>query len=307
MLKFHIVKRKTVWFSLSGILFAASLFFLLFPGFGLHPSIEFTGGSELQIKVQGEKIPTTDEFKATFKEALGEGKGEKILQEAGKNIFYIRSQTLTSEEEQSLFSKLKEKGFDASLEQSSTIGSSMGAYFQRQAFLTIFTAIIAIVLFIAWAFRKVPHGISSWKFGAAAILALIHDVTIIAGFFAFLGIFMTIEVDTLFVTALLTVMGFSVHDTIVVFDRLRENLKGEKGGNLATLAETSLWQTMGRSINTSLSTILVLTAVLLFGPSTIFPFVLALVFGMIIGTYSSIFIAVPTLVMWLQPKHHKKY
>jgi preprotein translocase subunit SecF len=306
MLKFHILKRKSIWFSFSGILFVASLFLLFFPGFGLRPSIEFTGGSELQIKIGGDNTPTIDEFKGAFREALGEEKGERIVQEEGKNTFYIRSQTLTPEEEQAFLNKLKEKNFEADLEQSSTIGSSMGEYFQRQAFLTILTAIIAIVLFIAWAFRKIPHGISSWKFGAAAILALIHDVTIIAGFFALLGRFMTIEVDTLFVTALLTVMGFSVHDTIVVFDRLRENLKGEKGKNIENIAEISVWQTMGRSINTSLSTLLILVAVLIFGPSTIFPFILALVFGMMIGTYSSIFIAVPMLVTWLQPKHHKE-
>ena len=132
------------------------------------------------------------------------------------------------------------------------------------------------------------------------LFQILHDVLIIAGVFAFLGQFINLEVDTLFVTALLTVLGFSVHDTIVVFDRLRENLKGKKTELFEQIAEDALWQTMGRSIHTSVSTLFVLVAIVLWGAPSLFAFVFALAFGIFIGTYSSIFIAMQILVIWVK-------
>ena len=153
----------------------------------------------------------------------------------------------------------------------------------------------AIVLYIAFAFRRVPKRVSPWKFGICAIVALFHDVIIPIGVFAALRF----EVDALFITAILTVLGFSVHDTIVVFDRIRENLKyQERDESFAALANKSMSQTFARSINTSLTALIALTSLLVFGAASIFNFILVLVIGIAVGTYSSIFIASPLLVLW---------
>jgi preprotein translocase subunit SecF len=171
--------------------------------------------------------------------------------------------------------------------------------FKTRAFTAIGFASVAIVLYIAFAFRKVSKGIQSWKLGVSAIIALIHDVVITIGVFAVLGRFLGVEVDALFITALLTIMGFSVHDTIVVFDRVRENLINKSHDQtLETIAEKSIHETMARSINTSLTTVIVLVALMIFGSPSIFWFVFALTVGITVGTYSSVFIASPILVWW---------
>jgi len=163
---------------------------------------------------------------------------------------------------------------------------------------------LGIVLYIVFSFRKIPKPTASWRFGIAAIVALIHDVLVVAGAFAILGKFFSVEVDILFVTALLTVIGFSVHDTIVVFDRIRENLLKNMGRKFITVANLSVVQTLGRSLNTSLTVIFVLLALLLFGGETIRWFVVALLIGIISGTYSSIFNATALLVWWEEELGH---
>ena len=176
-----------------------------------------------------------------------------------------------------------------------TIGPVVGETLKRRAVLAVIIAMIVIVLYIAFAFRKVPKRVSPWKFGVCAIVALFHDVLIPVGIFAVFQF----EVDALFITAILTVLGFSVHDTIVVFDRIRENLKYQsRDETFAHVANKSMTQTMARSINTSVTTLIALLALLLFGSASIFHFVLVLVIGITVGTYSSIFIASPLLVMW---------
>lgn len=156
--------------------------------------------------------------------------------------------------------------------------------------------------YIAWAFRRVPKPLSSWRFGWAAIIALIHDLLFVIGVFAVLGKFMNVEIDALFVTALLTVLGFSVHDTIIVFDRIRENLRRLAGERFPKIVSRSINQTVVRSINTSTTVIFVLVALLLFGGQTIQFFVLALLIGIVVGTYSSIFIASPLLYVFHRSK-----
>jgi preprotein translocase subunit SecF len=168
-----------------------------------------------------------------------------------------------------------------------------------KALIALLIALGAIVIYIAFAFRKIPRKVSPWRFGISAIIALAHDILFVVGVYAILGKFMNIEIDALFITALLTILGFSVHDTIVVFDRLRENLKNlSRDVTFKDVANQALTQTMARSLNTSISTLFTLVALLIFGSSSIYYFVLALVLGTIIGTYSSIFIASPVLVWW---------
>lgn len=189
---------------------------------------------------------------------------------------------------------LREKRFDS-------IGPTIGEELKRRAAVALGLAIIAIVAYIAWAFRKVSKPVSSWKYGVAAVIALIHDVTIPTGVFAVLGHFQGVEVDALFITALLTILGFSVHDTIVVFDRTRENLRKLKGPEPYELTvNRSVNETIARSVNTSLTVLLVLFAISLFGGETTKYFAFALILGIIFGTYSSIFVASPLLVIWSQ-------
>ncbi len=178
-----------------------------------------------------------------------------------------------------------------------SIGPSIGQELKRKSISAIIIVLVVIVLYIAWSFRKVSKPVASWKYGMAAIVALFHDVLITLGIFALLGRFAGVEIDTAFIAAILTVLGYSVNDTIVVFDRIRENLPRSEE-NFAGTVNTSLNQTIGRSINTSLTTLLVLLSIYFFGGETIRYFVLALVIGVISGTYSSIFLASPLLVVW---------
>ncbi|MBA3046872.1 protein translocase subunit SecF, partial [Candidatus Falkowbacteria bacterium] len=168
---------------------------------------------------------------------------------------------------------------------------------KRKSVLAIIIVLIAIVLYIAWTFRKVSKPVASWKYGLAAIIALFHDVIITVGIFAVLGKFFGVEINTAFVAAILTVLGYSVNDTIVVFDRVRENLPKSEEDFEGTI-NTSVNQTITRSINTSITTLLVLLSIVFFGGATIRDFILALSIGVFVGTYSSIFLASPILVIW---------
>ncbi|MBL4694789.1 protein translocase subunit SecF, partial [Candidatus Gracilibacteria bacterium] len=172
----------------------------------------------------------------------------------------------------------------------------------HKAIIAIIFALIMIVLYVAFAFRKIPKWVSPWRFGATAIVALVHDVIIVTGVFVILGQFLDVEINALFITAMLTVFGYSVNDTIVVFDKLRENLLHASNPDIEVIANKALNETLTRSLNTSASTLLALLAILFFGSPTIFYFVLALTIGTVIGTYSSIFTATPLLVWW----HNKK-
>lgn len=180
----------------------------------------------------------------------------------------------------------------------------IGRELSQKALIALLLASLAIVVYIAFSFRRIPKPASSWRFGIAAVVALIHDVLVVVGIFAILGRFLNVEVDTLFITALLTIIGFSVHDTIVVFDRIRENLLKNMGKRFIDVANLSVVQTLGRSLNTSLTVVFVLIALLLFGGETIRWFVVALLVGIISGTYSSIFNATALLVWWEEKLGH---
>ncbi|MCX6779510.1 MAG: protein translocase subunit SecF, partial [Candidatus Magasanikbacteria bacterium] len=215
----------------------------------------------------------------------------------------IKMKLIDEAKHQQVFSALKELSGSAEVDsvkekRFEMIGPTVSSDLRTKSFLAIVFVLLAIVAYIALAFRKVSRPVSSWKFGVAAVLALLHDVIIPVGVFSALGHFMGIEVDTLFVTALLTVLGFSVHDTIVVFDRIRENLLKFPRENFDEIVNRSINQTFVRSINTSLTVLLVLLATFFFGGESVRYFVLALIVGVFFGTYSSIFIASPILVIW---------
>jgi preprotein translocase subunit SecF len=208
---------------------------------------------------------------------------------------------ITDAEHQAIAKQLKADFGDYTEKQYDSVGPSVSSDLTKKAIIAVVLASVTILLYLAYAFRTVSYPVSSWKFGATAIAALLHDLLITAGIFSILAHFLKYDLDASFLTALLTVMGFSVHDTIVVFDRIRENL-GRRRINSAEefeqVTDSSLSETLNRSLCTSLTVIFTLTALAILGGSTIRPFVLTLLSGVAVGTYSSIFTATPLLVVW---------
>lgn len=297
-MKLNIIQNRKYFYIFSGILILVSALSLI--AWGLKPGIDFTGGSLLELNFKNER-PTADEIqKSLFSLNLGEVK----IQPSGDKGDILRFKDVDEPTHQEMLRNLKETFKDQSNtgpvaeDRFESVGPIMGKELQNKAWQAIFLASIMIVLYIAYAFRKVSKPVESWKFGLAAIIALIHDLLIVTGLFSILGHFIGVEVDGLFITALLTILGFSVHDTIVVFDRTRENLSKHYSANFEEVVNDSVNQTITRSINTSLTALIVLITLYVFGGSTISNFVLALISGIIFGTYSSIFVASPIVVTW---------
>ncbi|PIZ57124.1 protein translocase subunit SecF [bacterium (Candidatus Torokbacteria) CG_4_10_14_0_2_um_filter_35_8] len=288
-----IVQKRKIWFLLSGLLIITSIVSLYF--WKLNWGIDFVGGSLLELEF-AEGAPDTNEFREYLK-AYEPGIGTPTILETEENRVILRMK----ETDKMWYDKLTkdlEKDYKAKEYSFESIGPTIGNELRRRALWSIVGISICIIFFLSYAFRKVPHPLSSWQFGVTAVTALVHDVLIVVGLFSILGHFRGVEVDTLFATALLTTLGFSVHDTIVIFDRIRENLLEYSGEDFEEIANKSVNQALVRSLNTSFTTFLVLLALLLFGGTTIHYLALALICGVIIGTYSSDFIAVPLLVLW---------
>ncbi|MEK7160339.1 MAG: protein translocase subunit SecF [Patescibacteria group bacterium] len=289
----NIIGKKNWYFLISLIIIIPGLISLVL--FGLNLSIEFSGGSRLTLSFSKE---VSKEQIAEVKNVFTDNKIKILSAEKSGKYVYIRSQPLSEKQDLLITDKLKEKIGKFKQEQYETVGPIIGSEITLNAIKAIIISSILIVLYITWSFRKVPKPTGSLRFGISAIVALIHDVLVLLGVFSLLGHFYGIEIDSLFVTAILTVIGFSVHDTIVVFDRIRENLKRFGGEDFAKVVNDSILQTLDRSLNTSLTVVLVLVALLLFGGESIRWFVVALLIGIISGTYSSIFNAAPLLVLW---------
>ncbi len=210
----------------------------------------------------------------------------------------IQTQALDKDQHDQLLTAIQKQAGDFTETHYDSIGPVIGKELQKNAFWQLLFVSLGIIIYIGYAFRKVAKPVTSWRFGGAALIALFHDLLFVLGVFSVLGHFKGVEVDSLFVTALLTVLGFSVHDTIGVFDRIRENLRLFPGQSIEYVVNHSIAQTLVRSLNTSLTVLFVLLSLLLFGGATIKYFVLALFLGVVVGTYSSIFIASPVLVLW---------
>lgn len=237
---------------------------------------------------------TVESVKTTFKKEKAE---VVTTQTSGKSII-IRTKPLNEKQDTTILKNLTKQFGPVKQEDFATIGPTIGKEITLNALKAIVFASLLIVLYIAWSFRTVPKPTSSWRFGICAVIALIHDVLVVVGLFSILGHFFGVEVDSLFVTAILTVIGFSVHDTIVVFDRIRENLRRVVGVPFGQVVNDSILQTLVRSLNTSLTALLVLLTLLIFGGESIKWFIVALLIGITSGTYSSIFNAAPLLVLW---------
>lgn len=286
-----ILRNKKIFIGISTVFVVVSLALIFI--FGLNFGIDFKGGSLVEATYPNGR-PSIE----LIQSSLSSGFENANIQNAGDNGIILKSRDLTEAERIRLFEDLTIDGQYLVNEDSFTsIGPSLGKEMTRKATSALVIVALCIILFIAYAFRKVSKPVSSWKYGIVAVITLIHDVLLTTGVFALLGRFAGVELDALFVVALLTVLGLSVNDTIVVFDRIRENLLMKKDESFESIVGNSISQTIIRSVGTSFSTIIVLVALVIWGPASTKYFALALAFGMFFGTYSSIFVASPLLVM----------
>mgnify|MGYP001557984354 CR=1 FL=1 len=315
MPKMNIINKKYWYFLFSALIILPGLWSLW--RYGLKLSIDFTGGTLLELKISPFAKATGDKQNSNIKTStqslkllLTENKFDiSSVQFTTNDTYLIRTKPLNKDDVLRIEETLKKTYSEVKEERVETVGPTIGRELTEKALWAIGMASIAIVCYLAYAFRKVPAPLSGWKFGVCAVTALIHDVIVVTGIFSLLGHYLNVEVDSLFVTALLTIIGFSVHDTIVVFDRIRENMRKMSGKSFAVIVNDSILQTLRRSINTSLTVIFTLLALLFFGGESIRWFIAALLVGIISGTYSSIFNAVPLLVVWeeINEKRQKKH
>ena len=305
-----IIKKRKLWYLISSTLIIISVLSLIV--FGLKPAIDFTGGTLMELQLTDTinsniDISSGNEFSKYLNENVADTKtGNITVQKSNDKYFILRFKEIAQADREILLKNLKEK-VDANLTEMKfeAIGPTLGKELQNKTVIAILISILAIVIYVAIAFNKVSYPVKSWKYGVIGIIALIHDVFITIGVFSLLGGLFNVEVDMMFITALLTILGYSINDTIVIYDRIRENLR-KKNGNFETIVDESINETMARSLNTTITTLLSLVAVFLFGGDTIKMFALALIIGITLGAYSSIFIASPLLVEIYRRENRKK-
>ncbi len=285
-----IITYRNILFVLTGLLVVASL--AAFGMFGLNIGTDFTGGALVEVRYDGEK-PTSEALHSSLSEA---GLESVSVRGAGDDSYIIRAASLSPEARTALPGAIA----NGTIEKLTDIGPTVGAELRTKALLAMALVITCIVLYVAFVFRKVSQPVSSWWYGLITIVTLLHDVIVPIGAFALFGWLWGAQVDVLFVTAILTILGFSVHDTIVVFDRVRENLSLNQDNNrkedFALVAGRSIEQTFVRSVNTSVTVLISLLALFFLGPVATQDFALTLIIGIVVGAYSSIAIAIPLLV-----------
>ena len=290
---YNILGQRKYFYIFSGTLMLLSIVALSV--WGLKYGLDFTGGTLMEIRNEKVEIKN-DDLKSTLKEV---GIEDAVITPTQNNAFLIRYANSSDEKNMEVLAKLREKFPDIQNTRLDYIGASISSELKSKAVWALMVAVIGIALYIAYAFRKVSRPVESWKYGVGAVVALVHDVLITVGIFAILGHLFNIEIDSSFIAALLTILGFSVHDTIVVYDRTRENLlRSGSGEKFDETVNRSLNETMARSINTSLTVLVTLLAIFIFGGASIKNFTLALLIGISFGTYSSIFIASALIVDW---------
>lgn len=332
-----IIPNRKILYSISAITVILSLLSLF--TIGLRPSLDFTGGSLMELK--SEKIASTEAMSQALKDIEAKINKDRAVNQptttstpassgtdsnkaavkavqstldlgelhivTSNDGFNIKSKDISAEDHDLILKELRAKFGNVEEKRFQSVGPTIGESLTYRAILAVVVASLAIIFYIAFAFRKVPSSVGKWKFGVSAIVALLHDIIVLVGIYVFLGQTMGLEIDALFITAILTVMGFSVHDTIVVLDRLREKLKTpSKDKSFEELTNEAVNETFARSINTSFTAALALVSLVLFGADSIKGFNLALLIGIVVGTYSSIFIASPILVDWYNRVHQKK-
>lgn len=281
----NLMRYRWLYFLISAMALIPGIYALL--NWGLKPAIDFTGGSLLELKLENDQV--SDQLKAVIAEQEIE---VSSVQPTGENSYLFRMKPIDKDQSQAIQSALAEKFGSVEELRFETVGPTLGRELLRKTIIAVFLAAGFILLYVAFRFGEL-------KYGFCAILAMFHDTLILLGAFSFLGRFYGVEVDTLFVTAVLTTLSFSVHDTVVIYDQIRESLRRQKRGeSFESVANQAVTNTLVRSLNNSLTIIFVLLALLLFGGETIKWFILALMVGTVSGTYSSTFIAAPLLMVW---------
>jgi len=289
----NIVGKRRIFYIFSLVLIGAGIFSIIF--WGLHFGIDFKGGSLLQIDF----LNSRPDIQTIKNKLSGLDLGDVSFQPTGDKGILVRMKDIDEDTHQKVLSALNSIApTQDSSAKFDSVGPVIGQELKSRAYSAITMVLVLIIIYIAFAFRKVSRPVASWKYGLAAVVALFHDVFIPTGIFSILGHYFGVEIDLLFVTGLLTILGFSVHDTIVVFDRIRENLRKGVGKNFEETVNISVNQTMTRSINTSLTVFLTLLAIFIFGGESVKYFALLLMIGIFFGTYSSIFVASSLLVSW---------
>ncbi len=291
----QIIKHRKIYFSISLILFLGSLLSLLV--FGLKLGIDFTGGSLMEIEFLQERL-SNQEIQEKLKDLE---LGQIHLQPTGQKGLILKLKDIDEETHQNILGRIgrnqiNEKRFES-------IGPLIGQELKKKAFWAIVLALVFIIIYIAWAFRKVSQPVASWQYGMVAIIALFHDIFITIGFFSLFSHFRMIEIGLPFVAAFLTILGYSVNNSIVIFDRARENLLRTNWTDFMEVMNKSVNQSLTRCLNTAVTTLFVLLAIFFLGGQSIKYFSLALIIGIIIGTYSSIFITSSLIVAWQERKY----
>jgi preprotein translocase subunit SecF len=287
----NIIGFSKIWIAVSVAVVTLSLLSIAI--FGLHFGIDFTGGSLLEIHATNASVDG-------LREAAIAAGDEPTVQTGETDQYFVRMSPIGEAEHQEVLAAIKAKYPDAVETRFDSVGPTIGNELKKASLTALVLLLVLIGAYIAWAFRKVSDPVPSWKYGVVTALAAFHDVIIPLGVFALLGKLLGYQADTAFVAALLTILGYSINDTIVVLDRTRENLFRHRHANMTfgEIVNQSIVETLGRSINTTLATLLPLTAIAIVGGETTRPFVLALIVGILAGAYSSIFVASPVLVLW---------
>ncbi len=307
---FKIIQRKKIWYLISGVLFIASILSIAI--LKLNLGIDFTGGSALEISlsdsanIENVNISDTSDFAKYLNQNISTSATGAITVQKSSNGYILRFKEISQNDKETLINSIKEK-VDPEMKEVSfeAIGPVLGNELKKKTIKAIAISLIAIILYVAYAFRKSSYPVKSWKYGVVAIVGLAFNITVTVGIFTILSKVLNIEIDSLFITALLTILGYAINDTIVTYDRIRENVQ-RRNGNFDDIVNTSINETMTRTINTTVTTLFSLLAVFFFGGESIRMFALALIIGITLGTYSSIFIASPLLTTIYNIENKKK-
>jgi len=299
-MNFDFIKYRRIFYGFSMVLTVLTIIFVV--GFGVKWGIDFTGGTVLSISYQN-NLPTAQQVNNEF---LNLGLKEAVVQQQGEKTLILKMQDIDESTHQQVIEKLKTLGdVVEGSEGFESIGPVIGNELKSKIKTVVVLALLSILIYIAIAFRKISYPVKSYVYGITGIIALFHDVMIPVGVWAILGRYYGYEITIPIITALLTVFGYSINDSVVVFDRIRENLSKERSANFKDIINKSLNQTFARSVNTSATVLIVLLALFIFGGATLKPFALVLLIGISLGTYSSVFLASLLVYSYYQVKHKK--
>lgn len=291
MKSLNLIGKSKLWLAISGGIIACALIAL--GTYGLNFGIDFTGGSLLQVSAPGTSVDA-------IRNVVTASGFEPVVQQGEGDTYFVRLAPITEEQHQAALAAVKSVSAEATEIRFDTVGPVIGEELKRSSISASALMLILIMVYVAWAFRRVTRPVASWKYGVVTMVAAFHDVIIPLGVFAVLGRVLGYQIDLAFVAAVLTILGYSINDTIVVLDRTRENLLRHRHGDMSfgDIVNRSVMETIARSLNTTFASFLPLLAVFLVGGETTRPFVLALMIGLVSGAYSSIFVASPLLVEW---------